>query len=155
MIVWTMARRRNGGGRESHLALRDAVDPYSLYLSSARCGNVFAMTALARMCDESASSRTRGTRRTARHPRLRRSAGAAGRRDDLDNPFLPTDATASSGRGGGRGRSCGGAGALALVPRRHPRRARARPVSLADDIMLRYMRDRDGMGPDEREDALC
>lgn len=51
-FVLALASERTVEEDGSHLRLKNAVDPLQLYISCAAQGNVFAMTALGQMCDE-------------------------------------------------------------------------------------------------------
>ncbi|KAL7523510.1 hypothetical protein ACHAWF_000549, partial [Thalassiosira exigua] len=116
-----------------------ATDPYDLYLASASKGNAFALTSLAGMCQEDLIP-------DEEYDRVYNVAadGTAG-----SNPFLPTRVDKTNGP-----RRCKDlARALwyrAAISGGH----RVAQVSLADDLMLEYTKNKEDMSCAEREYAL-
>lgn len=65
---------------ETHMMLKNAVDQYTLYLSSAKRGNIFAMTSLVNMCDDDRVP-------VSQYEKILNIL-ASSSRDDYLNPFL-------------------------------------------------------------------
>ncbi|KAL7531296.1 hypothetical protein ACHAXR_003963, partial [Thalassiosira sp. AJA248-18] len=121
---------------ECHMVLKNnSVDKYSMYLSSATGGNIFAMTSLAQMCYDDLVPGTQ----------FEKISNVLASRDEC-NPFLSTSGDVSLGKNEL-------AKALwyhAAIQGGH----RVAQVSLADDIMAQYMRQKDDMEPTEKESML-
>ena len=122
----------------SHLMLKNAVDQYSLYLSSAKRGNIFAMSSLAQiLCDDDRIPQSE----------YENMYNVLKLRDE-NNPFLPNEAVLANDDGDG---SCKEAlWYHAAIQGGH----RVAQISLADAIMLQYMANKDGMNPAEQESML-
>ena len=117
----------------SHMMLKNAVDQYSLYLSSATRGNVFAMTSLAQMCDD-------GIVPESQYENILNILAS---RDDF-NPFLSLDGNRSWNK-------------LASALWYHAAIQggyRVAQVSLADELMFQYRIPKDNLNPVEQENML-
>ncbi|KAL9180859.1 hypothetical protein ACHAXT_011312 [Thalassiosira profunda] len=121
----------------SHALLKNAIDQYAMYLKSASRGNIFAMTALAQMCDDE----------RVPDSEYRNIYDLASQEEY--NPFLPRTLTKAE-----RTPACRDfAQALwyrASIQGGH----RAAQVALADDIMLQYMSQREELSTVEQENML-
>ena len=141
-FVLALASERTVEEDESHLKLKSAVDPLQLYISSAARGNVFAMTVLGQMCDE-------GDVPDSECDVIRDFLLAL----DSANPYLQDDELAASRSNNPRCKCEALANPLwyhAAIKGGH----RVAQVSLADNLMLQYMTERDNMTSDEAESMI-
>ena len=120
------------------LLKKNAVDPYSLYLSSATKGNIFSMIALAQLCHDDILPNSQ----------YDNVYNILASRDEF-NPFLPTMTTPSNDEN-----ACielaNASWYHAAIQGGH----RGAQISLADDIMHQYMSLQEDISPAEEEDML-
>ena len=125
----------------SHLKLKNAIDPLDLYLSSASRGNIYAMTTLGQLCDDDLVP-------DSHYERVRDILLS----HDFVNPFILSghkdSGVAVSMSGGNRCRTlANGLWYHASIVGGN----RVAQVSLADELMLQYMMDKDVLTPTEQE----
>ena len=141
-FVLALASERTVEEDGSHFKLKSAVDPLQLYISSAAQGNVFAMTALGQMCDD-------GLVPDDQCDVIRDFLLAL----DSANPYIPNNEP-SVLEGSSIQRKCETlTNALwyhAAIQGGH----RVAQVSLADNLMLQYMTERDNMTTKEEESTI-
>ncbi|KAL7436155.1 hypothetical protein ACHAXM_005096 [Skeletonema potamos] len=141
-FVLALASERTVEEDGSHLRLKSAVDPLQLYISSAEQGNVFAMTALGQMCDDGAVP-------DSQCEIIRDFLFAL----DNTNPYLHSGELAASRSNKLRCKCEALADALwyhAAIHGGH----RVAQVSLADNLMLSYITERDNLTPQEAESMI-
>ncbi len=127
----------------SHLNLKNAVSPLDLYLSSASSGNIFAITTLGQMCDDELVPDTcyeKLTEMLVSH--------------DLDNPFLSKTRESGLPFFKEEGYRCKSLANALWYHASIIGGNRVSQVSLADELMLQYMMDKEVLNASERENIL-
>jgi len=131
----------------SHLKLKKSIDSLSLNLSSASKGNIFAMVKLGQMCDD------------AELPDIHYEQVRSFLEDfDPSNPFIPapitSGSTVSDDGDDDNSRACKN---LATALWYHASIAggnRSAQISLADELMLQYMTEKEDLTTLEQENML-
>ena len=129
-FVLGLASESAAEGDRNHMMLKNAVDQFALYISSASRGNIFAMTSLAQMCIDDLIPESRYGHI------LNILVGRA-----KQNPFLPPDGNTSVKKLVWYHAAIHGGHMVAQI-------------SLADELMCQYMKVKDDLSTAEQESLL-